>query len=514
MSRPARHLPGRWSLLVAAACLVLTACVSSPGASTSTVGPSTLPTTETTPATTVPPGVPGSIGLDDPYNPVAGNGGYDVASYELDLDVDVATGALAGRAVIEAVALDTLSSFNLDLQALDVAVVAVDGEEASFLQDEGELTVTAQVRRGETFTITIAYSGVAGQVIPSAARIPNGWIRSDDGLFTVNEPDGAPTWYPVNNHPSDKATYTVSVTVDDPYLAISNGRLLDQRSAGGVTTYVYGMEDPMASYVTVVAIGLYQAVDDLDPGVVPIRNYFSPDISAAEREYFDDQDEMISFYSDLFGPYPFDSYGSVVVDADLGAALETQAMSTFGRGVLRLGEAVVAHEVAHQWFGNSVTPASWKDIWLNEGFATYAEWLWTARNSEPGVLEMLVEGAYRTVSGWNLVEDGVSPDGAVALAAEQYPPPGTPPLDNIFNRSVYLRGAVSLHALRLEVGDEAFFEILRTYVAAYSYQNATTAAFAEIAEEVSGKDLDALFTAWVYDPAVPSLPELGLEPPA
>jgi aminopeptidase N len=494
--------------------LALVACATSSEASTTSVASTTVPATGGTVATTLPVGTVGAAGLGDVYNPSAGNGGYDVASYELDLDLSVATGALTGRAVIEAIALDTLSSFNLDLQKLDVSAVAVDGKEASFRQEEGELIVTADVRRGERFTVVVAYAGVAGQVTPSATRIPNGWIRSADGLFTVNEPDGAPTWYPVNNHPSDKATYSVSVTVDDPYLAISNGRLVDQRSAGGTTTYVYEMGDPMASYVTVVAVGLYQEVDDGDANGVPIRNYFSPGIAAAQRTYFDDQDEMIGFYSNLFGPYPFDSYGAVVVDAELAAALETQAMSTFGRGVLRLGEAVVAHEVAHQWFGNSITPASWRDIWLNEGFATYAEWLWGSRDSGPDGLDSLVEEAYRTVSGWSFVDDGISSEAALALAAEQYPPPGEPPLDNIFNRSVYLRGALTLHALRLEVGDDTFFETVRAYVAAFAYGNATTEALVEIAEEVSGKDLDRLFTAWLYDPKVPVLPQLGLAPPA
>jgi aminopeptidase N len=189
-------------------------------------------------------------------------------------------------------------------------------------------------------------------------------------------------------------------------------------------------------------------------------------------------------------------------------------MSTFGRGILRLGEAVVAHEVAHQWFGNSITPESWEDIWLNEGFTTYAEWLWTARDSDPGHLDLLVREAYRTVSGWNLVDEGVAPDTAASLAATAYPPPGVPPLDNLFERSVYLRGALTLHALRLEVGDDAFFESLRAYVEAYSYGNATTEAFLEVAEEVSGADLDRLVSAWLYDPAVPALPALGLEPPS
>jgi aminopeptidase N len=451
--------------------------------------------------------------LGDPYNPAAGNGGYNVTTYDLDIDLDVATGALAGVATIEAVALDALASFNLDLQGLEVSAVAVDGEEAVFSLKDGELTVEARLKRGSTFTVTVGYAGVAGQVSPGSVLIPNGWIRSQDGLFTVNEPDGATTWYPVNNHPSDKATYSISVTVDVPYVAVSNGLLEEKRSDGAATTFVYVSDDPIASYLTLIAVGLFEEVPEAGPLGLPIRNYFSPGIAAVERSHFARQSDMIEYFSAVFGPYPFDSYGSVVVDADLAAALETQTMSTFGRGVLRLGEAVVAHELAHQWFGDSVTPSTWKDIWLNEGFATYGQWLWEEHAEGPGRLEVRVREAYATVSGLNLVSEGVSPELAVTRAMQQFPPPGSPPLDNMFNASVYQRGALTLHALRLRIGDDDFFEVLRSYATAYRHQNAETSDFVALAEEIAGRDLDDLFEAWLFGGVVPPISELDLAPP-
>lgn len=491
----------------------MTGCTATANDTTTTVPTTSTTTVATTETLSAGDGTPGATGLNDPYNPSAGNGGYNVVHYELDLDLDVATGDMAGVASIEAIALDSLSSFNLDLHGLDVSAVAVNGVETASVVADGEMTVLADLDRGTAFTTTIGYSGVAGQVSSPSVGIPNGWIRSDDGMFTVNEPDGAPTWYPVNNHPSDKATYTISVTVDDPYTAVSNGLLMEKRSGDGTTTFVYSSDDPIASYLTVVAVGLFEEEPEAGPQGLPIRNYFSPDVTDVERSYFSRQAEMIGFFAGLYGPYPFDSYGSVVVDADFPAALETQTMSTFGRGVLRLEEAVVAHEIAHQWFGDSLTPASWRDIWLNEGFSTYAQWLWTEHTDGPEAFDGLVDNAYRTMSGLNLVGEDVAPALAAALAAQQYPPPGAPPLTNLFNASVYQRGALTLHAMRLQVGDDTFFEAVRSYAMAYQHQNVTTADFIEVAEEVSGQDLDALFDAWLFAEAVPSIPQLGLAPP-
>ena len=501
-----------------AALLGLAGCTSPAAETTTTTGPTSSTTTTTTVVATTQPGdsgdgAPGSPGLGDPYNPSAGNGGYNVTHYDLDLDLDVATGALAGITTIEAVALEELTSFNLDLYDLDVTAVAVNGDQADFVLDDGELSILADLNRGGAFRVTIGYSGIAGQISPDSVLIPNGWIRSSDGLFTVNEPDGAATWYPVNNHPSDKATYTISVTVDDPYVAVSNGMLDERRSGDGETTFVYASDDPIASYLTVIAIGLFEEELEAGPEGLPIRNYFSPGVTDVERSYFARQPEMVDFFARLFGSYPFDSYGSVVVDADLPAALETQTMSTFGRAVLRLGEAVVAHELAHQWFGDSVTPSSWKDIWLNEGFATYAQWLWAENVGDQLVLEDNVRAAYRTMSGLNLVAEGNSPELAATRAAQQYPPPGAPPLGNLFNQSVYQRGALTLHALRLRVGDDNFFELLRSYAIAFRHQNASTQDFIAVAEETSGQDLDDLFEAWLFDVTLPPIPDLELFPP-
>jgi aminopeptidase N len=198
---------------------------------------------------------------------------------------------------------------------------------------------------------------------------------------------------------------------------------------------------------------------------------------------------MLSFFTDLIGPYPFESYGAIVAPENLGLALETQSRPVYA---LRLNENVVAHETAHQWFGNSVTPASWQDIWLNEGFATYLASLWTEHTRGRAAFEAEMNGYYA-----RLARNG----GANAL-----PPPGRPTLTAMWGDSVYLRGAWTLHALRLQVGDDAFFTILRTYYGRFAAGNVATRDFIAVAEEVGGQNLQSLFDAWLYQDALPPRP--------
>jgi aminopeptidase N len=211
---------------------------------------------------------------------------------------------------------------------------------------------------------------------------------------------------------------------------------------------------------------------------------------------------MMAFYIDTFGPYPFEAYGVAVADTMLFFALETQTISLFGAQVVpdavtgviteaSDAEVVVAHELAHQWFGNSVTPKNWEDIWLNEGFATYASALWIDHRYGSRTFDRMMRSFYNNIS------------------RREYTP-GDPIDDGLFNTGVYQQGAWTLHALRLKVGDETFFGILRTYVERYQYGNASTADFIALAEELSGEDLQPLFDDWLYSGGVPPVPEMGL----
>ncbi|MCA2002560.1 MAG: M1 family peptidase, partial [Chloroflexi bacterium] len=232
---------------------------------------------------------------------------------------------------------------------------------------------------------------------------------------------------------------------------------------------------------------------------VPIRNYYSSSLPEEIRKPFARQGEMLDYFSEVFGAYPFEVYGSMVMDAEFGAALESQTLSIYGMDMIdpanvEDAELVVAHELAHQWFGDSVSLADWRDIWLNEGFATYAEALWLEHLYGRERLENYVREWY----------------GEVNAHPEYFVPPGAPPPDDLFNGGVYLRGGLTLHALRLEIGDEAFFETLKTYFALYKNGNASTGDFIAVAEKVSGKELNEFFDRWLYSETIPSIPEMGL----
>lgn len=487
--------------------------------------PPTRPGTQPAPTqpSATPPAVQegqvGAAGLGDPYDPLLGNGGYDAQHYTLDLVVDVAGNVISGTTTIRASATQDLIGFNLDLIGLTVSQIWVNDEPAGYARDSTrrrELVVTPQglLPQGETFTVTVAYHGTPETIQSRAIPITLGWQHYDGGIFVASEPEGAAGWYPVNDHPQDKATYTFNVTVPEPYVVAANGVLEEVIDHGVTSTYVWQADHPIASYLVTVNIADYVIDRQEGPDGLPIRNFFHPDLAEEAAYDFGRAGEMIAFYSDLFGPYPFDAYGVALV-TDVSFALETQTLSIFGANSVtgrREVEPVAAHELVHQWFGDSVSPAFWHDIWLNEGFATYGQLLWEEHDEGPQRFEESVRFIYGALSGANLpphLEDAPREEIERELAA-QYPPPGDPPSNDLFNGGIYLRGAMTLHALRLRVGDEIFFDILRTYHDRYRYGTASTADLISVAEEVSGQELDEFFEAWLYDPVVPDIPEMGL----
>ena len=506
-----RRLPA----LVLALALGVTACsgTSSAASTTST----TVPSSRAIPATTAPivaGGIDAADGLGDDYYPELGNAGYDVQHVELELRIDPARPRIDGVATLQAVATDDLDSWSVDLSTMTVKTVMVDGVAAAFDHVEPELRIDPPepVEAGETFEMVIAYGGKPVPFFTEAAPFQTGFLPSVDGYFALSEPAGASSWFPANDHPLDKATYGVSVTVPRPFVVASSGLLAQQLEDEDLITYVWEANQPLASYLLTMAVGDFERFDEVGPAGVVIRNYFDDDLTGV-AEIFARQSEMLGYLSEIFGPYPFDSYGALVLETeDLGAALETQTLSTFGSQVLSLGDAVVVHELAHQWFGNSVSLTEWKDIWLNEGFATYAEWLWQEHTSGPAARDAEIARWYAVMSG-QAFTDQVDTDAAAAeLAEAAFPPPGAPHRDDLFNASVYKRGGLTLHALRLEVGDEAFFEILQTYAKRFAYGNTSTEEFVALVEEVSGRSLQDFFDAWLYENPIPAIPELGLAP--
>lgn len=448
---------------------------------------------------------PGAEGAGDPYYPELGGGGYDIEHYTLDVEVDMEAAAIAGVATIAAQATQDLSAFNLDLAGLDVNTITVDGVDADFTHEGRELTITPvePIAEGAAFEVVIDYGGEPrGYAEPSLGGARIGWNFRNGYVYTASETSGAATWYPVNDHPSDKATYTMRITVPQPYVVASNGVLTETIESGDRITYVWEMAQPMASYLGTVNIDTFSVQEYEAENGVQIRNYFPDTIANRAERVFALQDEMLVFFSDLFGDYPFDAYGAVVTRAQLGFALETQTLSLFSAGVAMGGasaaETVIAHELAHQWFGNSVTPTTWRDIWLNEGFATYASWLWYEHTAGADALNEYAREVYNFFGGGQ-------GSGAILRQLMGFSPPGDPPPDALFNQGVYMRGALTLHALRLTVGDDDFFEILRTYYDRYQHSNAATPDFIAVAEEISGMELDEFFAGWLYAQRIPKI---------
>ncbi len=430
-------------------------------------------------------------GIGDPYFPFFGNSGYDAEKYDLKIEYVPSTDRLVGRTQIKMTATEQLTRFHLDFHGLEVREVTVDGKKAEFSREQDELIILPPVAiaKGVSFTTVVQYDGV-----PSALGSPalgvNGFLATPDGAIAIGEPESATTWFPVNDHPRDKALYTIDITVPEGISAISNGVLIGQTTQGGKSSWRWEVTSPMASYLTTLAIGNYRVVKTTHQGMPMITAVATTIPNGQIDRDIARTGEIADFLAKYFGPYPFNAYGGIVINDDrVGFALETQTRPIYSDGFWRGGSntVVVAHELAHQWFGDSVSIDTWQHIWLNEGFATYAQWMW-AENQRISSIQSEFDRRYAD-SGSNLWK--------VA--------PGNPGRENMFSASVYQRGGMTLHMLRKEIGDEKFFELLKTWATEQANGLATTDEFIELAEKVSGKDLDQFFEAWLFTKSRPKI---------
>nr|WP_203632876.1 M1 family metallopeptidase [Streptomyces sp. SID10815] len=435
---------------------------------------------------------PGAPGIGDPYYPDYGNGGYDVSHYDLRLKYQPATDELEGTATLSARTTQDLSSFDLDF-LLDVSEVRVNGTKAAFTSSgQHELVVTPKtpLAKGTAVTVVVRYSGVPST---KSAYGFTAWHRTPDGAVAADEPEAAWWWFPSNDHPSDKATYDVSVAVPDGNQAISNGTLQATASQLGWTRYSWRQNKPQATYLATLALGKFDVTTGVSEGGVPVINAYSKDLGdndGAARASVERTGEIVDWLSGYFGPYPFSAAGGYVPNTTTGYALETQGRVFYSPKQFAKGANVslIVHELGHQWYGDDVSVKGWKDIWLNEGFATYAQWLWSEHEGE-GTAQQLADYVYAS-------HPADDPFWTVA--------PGDPGADNQFDDAVYDRGAAAIQALRNEVGDTAFFRILKGWPTAHAYGNASVADFQKYAEQISGKPLAALFDTWLFQPTKPA----------
>lgn len=457
----------------------------------------------------------------DPYTLQHGSTAFRVERYELDLDYRLASNRLAGRATLRCIAQEPSTVVVLDLVGLNATKVQLDGQRIQKFNQRGDhlmIALKEPLSPGRAFTIDIRYDGnprprrgLWGEV---------GWEELNDGVLVAGQPNGAASWFPCNDHPRHKSSFRISVTTDDNYRAICNGQLVSRTRKSSRETWTYEQAEPMASYLATVQIGRYELIPLTGPGVRSTPDSLSvaetesaagtersgaqsrdgvpqyaavPAGSAAEAlAGLSRQTAMMRTFEECFGPYPFAGYTAVVTEDELEIPLEAQALSIFGRNHMRQtweAQRLIAHELAHQWFGNSLTLESWKDIWLHEGFACYAEWIWS---QESGTMT----AAERAYAAWRKLKSG--PQDLVV---------GDPGPERMFDDRVYKRGALALHALRTACGDAAFFGMLREWTAVWKHSSVSTQGFIAFADRcVPGLDAAEVLDPWLYQAALPPLP--------
>ncbi|WP_276143914.1 M1 family metallopeptidase [Rhodococcus sp. T2V] len=426
----------------------------------------------------------------DPYLPRNGNRGYRASRYELDLTYQVHRNRLAGKATITAVTTESRSRYRFDLaQNLHVTRVTARGGRGTWRHHGGKLVVTPAQRipAGGVLVVTVEYAGSPEPIRSIWGEV--GWEELSEGVIVAGQPNGAPSWFPCDDHPGSKASYRIAITTDSPYHVVANGALVHKRTRAGRTTWVYEQSEPMASYLATIAIGPYEH-RQIPSGRVPMFAVHPPRLRSSFDLDFGRQLQMMEVFGTLFGPYPFAGYTVVVTDDDLEIPIEAQGLSIFGANHCtgrRAGERLVAHELAHQWFGNSLTIRQWRDIWLHEGFACYAEWLWS-ENSGGRSAHQLAVSAYQGLAR--------KPRDLIV---------GDPGPHLMFDDRIYTRGALTLHVLRSRLGDDNFFTLLRCWTQTYRHSSVTAEQFTDLAAHYTDTPLRRLWETWLGEKELPPL---------
>lgn len=424
--------------------------------------------------------------IDDDYT-IAMQNQFDVLHNKILINVDTENkkiyGKVNSRSRNES---DTLNSIWINLyDNMKVNSITIDGQRVLFDRDDNMLRINSRglMKKDDEFELEIDYEGT-----PVSTGFDSFSFWKFDGfpsVYTLSEPTHAPTWWPCKDLLDDKFTSEMIIDVDSALTATSNGLLLEVISIDNRKTFHWSSQYPITTYLVAMTIGRFdywqEEYTSLDSNVkMPVVYYCYPSLTKKAKIDWSNTVEMIHFYSSLFGEYPFlnEHYGMVTFGWRNGA-MEHQTLSSMGymtvTGDYRY-ENIVAHELVHQWFGNSVSPATWKDLWLNEGFASYGEALWEEHKK-----------GKKALSEFMMEEDLGYFKGTV------YDPAGM-----IFGTTVYQKGSWCMHMLRGVMGDSIFFKTLYDFHAKYKYKNATTKQFQKVCEDVSGMNLEYFFDQWIY----------------
>jgi aminopeptidase N len=432
--------------------------------------------------------VAGAPGIGDSYYPEDGNGGIDVLSYDVHDAYRFTARQLRGWTTVTLRTTEALTSFDLDF-LLHVRSVRLSTGPATFARpDRHELRISPQhpLPTGTVVRARIAYFGHPNRV---GWRGQRNWLADRHEVVAMNEPHMAPWWFPANDHPLDKATMDVHITVHDGYQVIANGLPAGVRRHGDRTTYHWTGGGPMATYLAFFAAGRFEVKRGVSHGLpwyVAVSRGLPDDQRRAGLSALRRTPGIVHWLQHKLGPYPFASTGGLITSLDPGFALETQTRPTYPGLV---GETTLVHELAHQWFGDSVSVADWRDIWLNEGFAQYLETYYDTEVTQGKSMQAWLDDTYDRLADdhafWQLAIDD-------------------PGAHHLFDDPVYERGAMALQALRHRVGDAAFWSILRTWATQRGYGNGSVADFEALAGSISGADLSGFFATWLHAGQAPA----------
>lgn len=448
-------------------------------------------------AATLPAPVP--FGIGDSLFPHLGNPGYDVLSYDIGFTYHGNNKPLDAVTTIDARTTEPLDRINLDFARGTVRAVDINGQRADFATADEDLVVEAPGRlpAGVPLHITVRHTSD-----PRGDQNSGGWLRTSDGLAMANQADAAHRVFPSNDHPADKAYFTFRVTAPKDLTVVANGLPAGKVRDGSSTTWSYRTAHPMATELAQVSIGRSTVLERTGPHGLPVRDVVpAADAKDLER-WLKKTPGQLEWMERQVGRYPFETYGLLIADTKTGFELETQTLTLFERSVFTSGlypewyvESLMVHELAHQWFGDSVSPRAWSDLWLNEGHASWYEARYAEEHAKRP-LERRMRDAYTRSDSWRAA--GGPP------ARPAAPAPGEK--ISIFRPAVYDGSALVLYALRQEIGEPAFDRLERRWVSTHRDSTATTKDFVRLASQIAGRDLTAFFHSWLYGAKTPPMP--------
>ena len=429
-----------------------------------------------------------STPVEDRVYPDVGDPGVDALHYDLQLDWDPDGRRLEAVETLHLRAAADADHLQLDLaEPLQVDGLTLDGEHPPYEHDGKDLVIDTVVHEDEEHTLEIRYSGTPEPVPAPVQRkdfSETGWtVTRDGGAWTMQEPYGAYSWYAVNDQPSDKALYDFTLRVPAPFVGVANGELLDHERVRGDTVTRWRLDAPASSYLVTVAFGDLTMTTDESKSGVPISYWTPPDRPDLLRRV-QRAPEALAWLEDRLGPYPFDTLGILVVDSQSG--METQTMITLGDTRYATSPEVLVHEIAHQWYGDLVTPVDWRDMWMNEGMATYLQGVWMAEDQGVAITDVM--------DYWATFED--------EERAKAGPPADYHPA--FFGSSnVYYGPALMWDELRQRLGDEEFWALVRDWPGVHADGNADYDDITSWWSERSGEDLAGFFDAWLLGATTP-----------